>query len=214
MFWDDLNRWYETEVLQFRTIPFVQDVFSGKLTLEGYRTFLLQYYHFVGTAPRIYSSAAAKIGPEYQQVREWFSKSAFKEMDHDEFIIRDLSALGVPMEEARTSRPTPEMEALVAYNFYFVDHRNPVGLLGTPFLMGKLSSAYSLVAAEKLKNALGLQEEGATFFFAHGHLDKDQPEDVSGIIQAIIDPKIQQDIFLNAKTIFMLYQNFFKTLIT
>ncbi len=197
---------------KFQTLPFVQSALSGSLTKPGYTRFMKDYYHFVRTAGPIYSACASHIGYDFPRVREWFLKAAYKETDHDHFVVNDLETLGVPAAETRASQPGPEMDALCAYNFAFVERHHPVGMLGTPFLMGNLSTVYSLHAAQKIKDALGLKENGASFFEAHGHLDKAQPEDVGLVLQSITDPKIQNDIFLNAKTIFMLYQNFFRTL--
>lgn len=211
-FWEKLNQWYGDEAGKFQSIPFIRAVFEGKLTREGYKTFLKSYYPFVAAAAPLYAHAASKIPPAFPRVREWFFKSAYKEMGHDEFIVNDLTALGIQAADTKASRPVPEIDALVSYNYAFLDRHHPVGILGTPFLMGKLSTAYSLGAAQKLKDALGLGEEGISFFFAHGHLDKEQPEDVSLVIQSITDAAIQEDIFLNARAVFMLYQNYFRTL--
>jgi len=212
-FWEEISRWFESEGKKFQELPFVTAAFSGGLSRSGYVTFLKDYYHFVKNAAPFYGAAASKIPTDFPRVRDWFFKSAYKEMGHDDFILRDLEFLGENPEKIKTSLPSPEMDALVGYNYYFMDKHHPVGVLGTAFVMGRLSTAYSLEAAEKIKTSLGLGDEGASFFFAHGHLDKEQPEDVGAVIESLADKKeIQQEILLNAKTEFMLYQNFFRTL--
>jgi len=211
-FWDELNGWYVEEARKFQEIPFVRRAFAGGLTRPEYVHFLKDYYHFVRSAGPVYSACAAKIDYRFARVRDWFAKCAFKEIDHDRFVVSDLKALGIPEAETRQSRPGTAMDALCCYNFGFIEQHHPVGLLGTPFLMGKLSAVYSLHASQKIKEALNLKEGGASFFEAHGHLDREQPEDVGLVIQSIAETDMQAEIFLNAKTLFALYVGFLRSL--
>ena len=213
-FWSQLNEWYESEVPSFQRLPFLVSVFSGKLSRPAYVAFLREYYHFVKSAGSFYGLAAGRVPTEFPRVREWLFKTAYREHDHYEFIIKDLEALGVSSPTVKESQPGPAIDALIGYNIYFVEHRHPVGALSMPYLMGKLSTGFSLAGAEKLKAALGIGEAGASFFFAHGHLDRDQPEDIGSVIQAITEKDVQAEIFQNAKAVFMLYRNFFQTLET
>ena len=212
-FLESLHQWFDLEIQEFQTIPFVQSAFSQKLTKDHYIKFLEQYYHFVGNASPMYGLAVSRIPLEYRFIRDWFNQSAFNESGHEDFILRDLIALGLSEDTVKKSIPSPSMDALIGYNFYFTLNRHPVGLLGTPYLMGKLSTIYSLEIAKKLKESLGLKgEEGTSFFFAHGHLDKEQPQDIEQIIHSITNTDIQKNIFQNAKTVFMLYQSFLRSL--
>lgn len=211
-FLEQLNGWYAKEVLQFQQIPFVQSVFVGTLTKDGYTRFLQEYYHFVHSAAPMYAAATSRIPYSFPRAREWFAKYTYKELDHDEFIVKDLEALGIPASVTRASRPCPEIDALIGYNLYFIERRNPVGVLGTAYLMGKLSAGFSLGVAGTLQKALNLPEEAVSFFFAHGHLDKEQPEDVSVVLQTISEKSAQEEILFNARTVFMLYQNFFRSM--
>lgn len=211
-FWEELNNWYAKQTQLFHDLPFIRRAFAGGITKPDYVRFLRDYYHFVGTAGPVYGACASKIDHRHGYVRDWFAKCTFKEMGHDRFIVNDLKALGMSEAEIRESRPSSAMDALCCYNFGFIERHNPIGLLGTPFLMGKLSAIYSLHASQKIKEALGFKESGASFFEAHGHLDKEQPEDVGSVIQSITEKDIQEEIFLNAETLFALYLNFLRSL--
>ncbi len=213
LFLDKLNLWFLNEAQIFKSIPFVQRALEGKITRDEYTKFLLDYMPLVQNAAKMYAIAGSNVSDEFLRVKEWFYKSAYKEFNHDQFMVNDLKALGVSKEQIKNHDPHPIIDALCGYNISFSQRHHPIGALGTPFIMGRLSTSLSITAAQNIKTSLNLLDEGVSFFFAHGHLDKDQPEDVDSVIQSIVTPSIQDSILLNAKVTFFLYQSFFRSIV-
>lgn len=197
-------------------IPFVQKVFSDTIPEEAKKDFrkqfidfYIQYYYWVKSVSPFLSSAAGRIPDEYRTIRDWFYKTAFYEYNHYDFIMNDLIEMGVSESTIKKTKPNPAMDALIGYNHYFPYHHHPVGVIGTPLIMGGLSNQLSLKVADGLEKKLGAR---LSFFDAHGHLDKDQPEDIAQILKTITDPTVHEAILFNIQTINMLYIHFLKSL--
>lgn len=210
---DRLTSWYEHEQGAFVTIPFVVRALESKLTHREYVEFLLQYQFFVRTASPMYAEAAAKLPQDYDLIREWLFQQAYREFDHHKFIENDLKALGQEVSAIRGAKISPAMDILCNYNFGFIErHKVPIGIMGSPFVMIQLSAAYALGVAEKIKQGLGLKDEGVTFLDAHGHLDADQAQGLIHIMNGIVDAHDQDEIMLNAQANFSLYKQFLLSL--
>ena len=199
---EELSDQLSQEVIQ---IPFVQKVFSETIPEEAQKDFhkqficfYTQYYYWVKSVSPLFSIAASKIPDDYRIVRDWFYKTAYYEYNHYDFIMNDLKDLGVSETIVTSTKPNPAMDALIGYNHYFLNNHHPVGALGTPLIMSGLSNQFSLKVADGLEKKLGTR---LSFFDAHGHLDKDQPEDIAQILKTVSDPNVHEEILFNIKTI-------------
>jgi hypothetical protein len=60
----------------------------------------------------------------------YLERHADEERGEDEWILEDLEALGRSREEALARPPSPSVAALVGAQYYWIEHHDPVAILG------------------------------------------------------------------------------------
>lgn len=207
----NIEMWVNGELKRFKEQSVMKILSSKGLTRDQYKNILTSYYYFAKTASPMYALAAYRTKDKYERLKSWYLKRAQREYKQEQFIINDLKALGeMDTTLQQTSKISPELSALCAYNFGFIEIYGAVGVLGTPLIMSNLSEALAFETVDKLKSSLGKEyvDQGTSYFFAHGHLDKNTLEEVKELILTCNEKANLDLILLNAKSMLNLYANF------
>lgn len=125
-----------TKVLQtFESSPTMQHLQNGKLTINHYKSYLRQTYHYTKDNPQLQALATVYFQGSGRKYVRMFYKHAVSEIGHDELALEDLKALGENIDHIRIENPLPATVALNAFAFYQIYNRNPIGYLGYLFFL-------------------------------------------------------------------------------
>jgi hypothetical protein len=110
--------------------------------------------------------------------------------------LDDLEALGVDVDDLRTSAPAPKIAALVGAQYYWILHRHPVAVLG--FLqLERFHPRRPTV--ERLIEATGLPREGFGQLLLHAELDVEHTRELDEVIDSLpLEPYHERLIGLSA----------------
>ncbi len=91
------------------------------------------------------------------------------EQEHDDWILEDLEALGLPREEVLARVPPPTVAALVGAQYYWIFHHHPVALLG--FIAVVEADPPTVDRIESIMQRTGLPRDACRHFLRHAVLE-------------------------------------------
>jgi hypothetical protein len=103
-----------------------------------------------------------------------------EERHHDEWLLADLEALGVPRDEVLRRMPSPTVAALVGSQYYWIEHYHPVALLGYIAVLEGTPPSSEHVSA--VIRRTGLPRDGFRTILKHAELD---PHHRDGLDEAL-----------------------------
>lgn len=154
----------------FEASPAMQTILKGNLTLDHYKSYLCQTYHYTKDNPQLQSLATVYFQGSDRKFVRMFYKHAISEIGHDELALNDLKALGVNIDKVRVENPLPSTVALNAFAFYQIYNRNPIGYLGYLFFLEFLPTSSGSRYMDLLEKA-GVPREAMTFVAEHTNVD-------------------------------------------
>lgn len=165
--------------------PWKQTIKSGKLGIAQYKSFLLETYHETALNPQVQAWTTAFLNKENRQLIKRFYSHASSEVGHDLLALEDLVALGVARERVERSVALPETQGLVAWPFFQVQFRNPIGYLGYLFHLEMLPMTTGSKHVELLmKN--GVPEKACQFLKEHSQVDEYHVEAMRGYMNELV----------------------------
>ena len=109
LFFADLVVSSDEDRRAFETHPVVMAAVAEGMSVERYRSFLLELYHVVWYFNPVSAAAASRMGTpaddELQAVRHFLYEHMFEEKGHESWVLNDLQAIGVSLEQAREHEP-------------------------------------------------------------------------------------------------------------
>jgi hypothetical protein len=116
-------------------------------------------------------------------VAEYFAAHIEEERGHDDWLLEDLAAIGVPPEETLTRPPSPTVAAFVGSQYYWIEHYHPVGLLGYVALL----EGYPPIASdiESLRRRTSYGPEAFRTLSLHAELDPRHGEELDAVIDSL-----------------------------
>ncbi|MCC6302531.1 MAG: iron-containing redox enzyme family protein [Gammaproteobacteria bacterium] len=154
----------------FERSPAMQRILTGKLTVDHYKSYLRQTYHYTKDNPQIQSLATVYFQGSDRKFVRMFYKHAISEIGHDELALNDLKTLGENIDRVRIENPLPATVALNAFVFYQIYNRNPIGYLGYLFFLEFLPTSSGAGYMNLLEKA-GIPREAMTFLAEHTSVD-------------------------------------------
>lgn len=145
-------------------------ILSGYMTIEHYKAYLRQTYHYTKDNPQIQALATVYFRGTDRQFIKMFYKHAISEIGHDELALDDLNYLGENLDKVRTENPLPATVALNAFVYYQIYNRNPIGYLGYLFFLEFLPTSSGAGYMQLLEKA-GVPKEAMTFLLEHTNVD-------------------------------------------
>lgn len=108
---------------------------------------------------------------------------AAEEEGHDEWLLQDLEALGVPRREVWSQMPPPTLAALVGAQYYWIAHGHPVAVVGYVFVAETAPPGKD--GLESLIARTGLPRKAFRSLLAHSLLDQKHGGDVERALDAL-----------------------------
>ncbi len=195
---------------EFLSIPFLREGASGRLGLESYLAFLTEAYHHVKeTTPLL---MAAGLRCETPWLRKALAHYIVEEVGHEEWILSDIAACGGDTDAVRDGQPRPTTELMIAYAYYHVLRRNPVGLFGMVLVLEGTSVALACSAADAVQQSLGLPDAAFSYLRSHGTLDQEHMGHFANVINQLDQPADQAAVIHCARMFYRLYGDIFRSL--
>lgn len=138
-------------------------------SVERYSDFLIQTFHYVRWTAPLLEQSGRRLGSEHPALAELLLHKAQEEQGHEDWVLSDLAALGVPPRAVWRRRLLPSVAAYVAWNRFTASQGCPAGILGTAYVLEALAKASAGQLAERLARAV----PAAALLFLRGHADED-----------------------------------------
>jgi len=125
---------------------------------------------------------------EYRQIRYFLYEHIHEESGHEEWVINDLEAVGIPKEKVGAYQPSVFTLALTGYNYWAADRRHPCSVLGMIYALEVIASVYGGPFSLAIKEALHLPGEvGTTFISSHATMDAEHMAELRVVLNTLHD---------------------------
>jgi pyrroloquinoline quinone (PQQ) biosynthesis protein C len=182
----------------FETHPVVLDSVAHGLSIERYRNLLLELYHVVWHFNPVSAAAASRVPDGEVSVRYFLYQHMHEESGHEEWVRNDLEAVGVDRAAIEAYQPSPFTQALVGYNYWAADRREPCSVLGMLYTLEVIASVYGGPFASAIKESLLLEgERGVSFINSHAELDQAHMADLRKVLNTV-DSAAAQDAIVES----------------
>lgn len=190
------------------TVPLVDKINRGKLSLEDYKMFLFDHRQQVVEGARWIARAAASIDKNYLDQRSVFLKHAITEHKDYRMLEESYISLGGTLEEIRNGEKNIGSEALHAFMYHNAGEPNPFHLLGAMFIIEGLGQKKAGPWGNSIKKQLNLEDKQVAFLMYHSAHDDDHMEEFDKALQSgILEiPGMGRKIVKTAKTTARLYR--------
>lgn len=172
----------------FESNPRILDIVANGLSVERYRSFLLELYHLVWHFNPACAAAASRMTDEHREVRYFLYDHMTEEKGHEEWVISDLEFVGVGRSKVLQHKPSVSMLALNGYNYWAADRRHPCSVLGMVYALEVIASVYGGPITSAIKESLLLADDrGISFISSHVTMDAEHMADLRVILNKIED---------------------------
>jgi 3-oxoacyl-[acyl-carrier-protein] synthase-3 len=162
--------WLEFED-RLRTVPIVKKLYTGRFTLDDYRSLLFNLRQQVIDGSRWIARAASSITPDYFPIRSAFIMHTSDEHRDFEMLERNYALAGGSLDEIRSGQKNIGSEALSAYILQMAGRENPFELIGAMFIIEGIGQRIARQWGKKIQENLGLKNEAVSFFLYHSESD-------------------------------------------
>ena len=188
-------------------VPVMARLLSGSLRLEDYRGLLLNLRQQVVEGSRWISRASSNLGHAHEELRSLFVRHAAAE--HRDFLLleRDYAAAGGDPAMMKTTPKNIGSEALSAWMYFAASRPDPIGMLGSMFIIEGLGQRLALPWSKAIQAQLELPDEAVSFLRSHGENDDDHLAMFDDALRlAISSRKEAEEIVRHAKVTARLYR--------
>ena len=180
---------------EFETHPVVLDAVAHGMPIERYRRLLLELYHLVWHFNPVCAAAASRVPDRLRQVRYFLYEHMHEESGHEQWVINDLGAIGVAEPAVRAYQPSMNTLAMVGYNYWAADRRDPCSVLGMMYTLEVIASVYGGTFAEAIRSSLLLQgDQGVSFVSSHATMDAEHMAELRQVLNTIEDEAAREAI--------------------
>jgi len=194
------------------TVPQLRDGLQGRITRGTYIAYLTQAYHHVRHTVPFLMAMGARLPAGMIWLREAVIQYINEEKGHEEWILCDIKAAGGDPDKARESVPNLETQVLVAYNYDYIQRRNPLGFLGMVFMLESTSTQIATRGASSIQNALDLPDDAFSYLYSHGALDQEHMRLFRGLVNRVDGDEHHQAIIEVGCNTFRLFANVLRSI--
>lgn len=192
---------------QLYSTPQLANALQGNISLETYIAYLTEAYHHVSHTVKFLMTMGIHLPKEKKHLHSAIAEYIKDEVGHEEWILNDIEASGGDKDSARKSTPQLSTQLLIAYNYDYIQRKNPVGFLGMIFMLESTSVQLANCGATALKNSLKLPENAFSYLYSHGELDISHMCFFEKTVNNITDKHDQKAIIEVAQNTFYLFSN-------
>lgn len=179
----------------FETNPRVLDIVAKGLSVERYRSLLLELYHVVWHFNPTCAAACSRIPDAQRQVRYFLYEHMMEEKGHEEWVLNDLEVVGVSTSRALAYRPSANLLALTGFNYWSADRGHPCAVLGMVYALEVIASVYGGPISAAIKDSLLLEgDRGISFIFSHATLDAEHMAELRVLLNTLDDDAAKRAI--------------------
>lgn len=204
-FYDRLVKETETARNELYTVPQLVDGLQGNISKDTYIAYLTEAYHHVSHTVPFLMSMGARLPHDKKHLHKAIIEYQEEEVGHEEWILNDIAAAGGDKEAARAATPNLETQVMIAYNYDYINRKNPVGFFGMVFMLESTSTQIANKGADAVKKNLGLPEKAFSYLYSHGELDISHMEFFEKTVNQITDKDDQDAIIEVAQNAFRLF---------
>lgn len=164
--------WNDNRAITHRSKSF-QLLASGQITSRQYAAILRQVYHNVRQNSQLMALAASRFRGDQRKVLKQLLRHSVSESGHEDLALNDIRSLGEDVTGIPSERPLPASFALSASIAQFIEHHDPVAIVGfmfqleyTPVQLGQQYMA-ALAKAGIPRSAMSFIEEHAAVDVSH-----------------------------------------------
>ena len=135
-----------------------------------------------------------------------------EELGHQEWILNDIAATGMDIEQIRNGQPHYTTELMISYAYDTINRNNPIGFFGMVLVLEGTSIALATHAAEKIQKNLKLPKEAFSYLSSHGSLDIEHMGFYEKLMDQVINKDDQYAIIHGANMFYRLYGDIFRSI--
>jgi pyrroloquinoline quinone (PQQ) biosynthesis protein C len=179
----------------FETHPVVMDAVARGMDVERYRRLLLELYHVVWHFNPVCAAAASRLDDRFRSIRYFLYEHVHEEQGHEQWVMNDLDAVGVPEAQVRAHPPSTWTLALVGYNYWSAERRHACSVLGMLYALEVIASVYGGPFASAVRESLLLDgERGVSFIGSHATMDAKHMAELRQVLDTVTDEAAQAAI--------------------
>jgi pyrroloquinoline quinone (PQQ) biosynthesis protein C len=180
---------------EFETNPVVLEAVANGMSVERYRRLLLELYHVVWHFNPVCAAAASRVPDSHRQVRYFLYEHMQEESGHEEWVMKDLEAVGVSHAVTRAHMAGIHTLALNGYNYWSADRRHPCSVLGMMYALEVIASVYGGPFSSAIRESLLLEgDRGVSFISSHATMDTEHMAELRVLLNTITDDEARDAI--------------------
>jgi len=173
----------------------VLDAVAHGMPIARYRSLLLELYHLVWHFNPVCAAAASRVPDKLRQVRYFLYEHMHEESGHEQWVTNDLEAVGVSQATVLAHQPSMNTLALVGYNHWAADRRDPCSVLGMMYTLEVIASVYGGSFAEAIRSSLLLEgDRGVSFISSHATMDAEHMAELRQVLNTVDDEAAREAI--------------------
>jgi Iron-containing redox enzyme len=170
------------QVARFATLPVLQKLHRGELTVGDYQAILLRIFHQVHESASTFALAASMVDTDRFEIKSYLMQHAEEEKLHWQWIVSDLRKTGYQGPDPRSLSPDPSAAGYIGYNYY-VALKKPVCRLAIAATLESIGASFGERYAVKLMTVLSLKEDQVLFFKGHGDTDIGHTREIMDVLE-------------------------------
>ncbi len=211
-FYNQLVKETEKYRQELYNVPQLVDGLGGNISRDTYIAYLTEAYHHVSHTVRFLMAMGLRVPESKKFLHAAVAEYVEEEVGHEEWILNDIEAAGGNKEQARTSVPNLETQVLIAYNYDYINRKNPVGFLGMVFMLESTSTQIANKGADAVKQKLNLPQKAFSYLYSHGEIDIEHMKFLEQTLDKISDPEDQKAIIEVAQNTFRLFADVLRSI--
>lgn len=160
----------------------VRAVKEEKITRTQYIAYISDVYTYARHSSQVIGLAANRLVLSHPELASYLYRHAVEELGHDKWAASDLVELGLTHGEIESIQPSSACLRMIALEYFYAAHSNPVGLFGWMFVLECLGGKIGGSVAISIDKALHLNNKGIYFLSGHGEADAQHSEDLITVI--------------------------------
>lgn len=193
-------------------VPQLRDGLNGRISCSSYVAYLTEAYHHVRHTVPFLMAMGSRLPAGMEWIQQVVVDYINEEKGHENWILCDIKAAGGDPDEAARAIPNLETQVLVAYNYDYIQRKNPLGFLGMVFMLESTSMRIATRGASSIQGSLDLPDDAFTYLHSHGKLDQEHMRLFRGLVNGIKSASDQAAIIEVACNTFRLFADVLRSI--
>ncbi|RUO88825.1 heme oxygenase [Corallococcus sp. AB018] len=211
---DSLRHEARMLVHELDATPGVRRLFEGRIRQDDYVDYLIQSYQYVRWSEGFFTESGERVHREGRNpaLAELLFQKAHEERGHEQWLLKDLKALGWTEERVERAPICTAVRAYVEWNRFTTQSGVPTAFLGTAYVLEYLSVNRAPGSVDRLIAESGIAniDKAVLFLKGHGAADGDHVADLETELRKLTSPAEQNALILSARTTRTLFPKFFR----